>query len=108
MTTVEHAAKTIILPDQVSAVTPFVTGTLYNDFAPNPTSVFYDPATLNSTVITSQHLGTIGEVSLGLNYVKIFDSETGPKQINATIRADARFSDRVLGAGLTGQVRAQF
>ena len=101
-------AKTIILPDQKSAVTPFITATLYNDFAPDPTSTFVD--TLGNTqIITSQNLGMVGEGSLGLNYVKILDSApTGPKQINANVRADLKYSDRVTGAGVTAQARVQF
>jgi hypothetical protein len=101
-------AKTIILPDQKSAITPFLTATLYNDFASGPTALFVDTSG-NTEVITSQNLGMVAEGSVGLNYVKILDSTpTGPKQINANVRADLKYSDRVTGAGVTAQARVQF
>jgi hypothetical protein len=99
-------AKTFIQPDQVSAVQPFVTATVYNDFAPFPTAVFTDTATNFSETVTSSHLGVIGEVSLGTNFFRIFEGD--PKQLNATVRIDTRFSSILLGAGITAQVRAQF
>jgi hypothetical protein len=98
-------AKTIILPDQVSAVTPFATATVYQEFIANSTATFSDAGATQT--ITSSNLGTIGEVSLGLNYVKVMEGN-GPKQINATIRADGRFSGNLLGGGITAQIRAQF
>jgi hypothetical protein len=100
-------AKTIVLPDQKSAVTPFVTGTIYNDFAANPTSQLGDGKGHFET-ISSQNLGLLGEASVGANYVHIFDGPGGPKQFNANVRADFKYSDRVKGAGVTAQARVQF
>lgn len=101
--------KTFILPDQVSAVSPFVTGTLYHDFGEDPVSIF----TLGpvSRDITNQNLGTFGELSVGADYLRIFGdgSAGGPlKQLNANLRADFKFSDRVLAAGVNAQLRLQY
>ena len=102
-------AKTFVQPDQVSAIQPFLTGTIYNDFAAFPTYVFADPQTGSNRVVTSSHLGSIKEVSLGTNFFRIFEPAEGKiKQFNATVRVDTRFSQILMGAGLTAQVRAQF
>lgn len=102
-------AKTFVQPDQVSAVQPFLTGTVYNDFAAFPTALFTDPSTGQTRLVTSSHLGTFGEISVGTNFFKIYDASAGgPKQFNATLRIDARVSNILLGAGATAQFRAQF
>jgi fibronectin-binding autotransporter adhesin len=99
-------AKTFVQPDQVSAVQPFLTATVYNDFAPFPTALFIDPSSNQTRTVTSSHLGVIGEVSVGTSFFRIM--EGAPKQLNATVRIDTRFSSVLLGAGITAQLRAQF
>jgi hypothetical protein len=65
-----------------------------------------------SRVITNQNLGTFGELSVGADYLRIFGGEgtaAGPlKQLNANIRADFKFSNRVLAAGVNAQFRLQY
>ena len=102
-------AKTIVAPEGNMATTPFVTGTLYNDFAPSPTAVFFDPASNQSQTITSQNLGWIAEASAGVNWVWLTEG-TGPgaKQVSATLRGDLKMSDRIIGGAVTGQIRGQF
>lgn len=101
-------AKTFILADQTSAIQPFASATYYADFSDDATVTVYpngdDPfdLTLNTT-------GGFGEVSAGLNYVKLLDGEMGgAKQFTGTIRADGRFSDSFTGGALTLQGRLQY
>jgi hypothetical protein len=60
--------------------------------------------------LTTESLGTFGEVSFGLTYVKVLeDGQVGAaRQINAGIRLDTRFSDRIDAYNLTAQARLQF
>jgi len=101
-------ARTFFLPDGMSVAIPFVTATIYNDFAADPTASFVINNGAGNNV-TSQNLDAFGELSLGVNYARILEGQVGNgKQFNGTVRADAKFSDRLLGAGVTGQVRVQF
>ena len=101
--------RTIILPDQLSAVSPFITGTIYNDFGDDPESVFtFGEA---QRVVTTENIGTFGEVSLGADYVKVFATQADGKplkQLNANLRGDFKFSDRLLAVGVNLQMRLQF
>ncbi|RNF34465.1 hypothetical protein [Paracoccus methylarcula] len=60
--------------------------------------------------MTTDHLGTYGEVSLGANYVKVLQPGPGlrPRQFSASARLDARTGDGLESVGLTGQLRLQF
>jgi hypothetical protein len=103
--------KTFILPDQISAVSPFVTGTVYHDFGDDPSSIFVLGDV--SREIANQNLGTFGELSVGADYLRVFGGDGtgagGPlKQLNANIRADFKFSNRVLAAGVNAQLRLQY
>ncbi len=102
--------RTRVGSDGVSALTQFGTLTVYNDFADNPTSTFTRADNGEETLISSQNLGTYGEVSAGLNYVKILQpGEFGAvKQFNASVRGDIRVSDRLESWGVTAQARFQF
>ncbi|OBY24361.1 hypothetical protein A9D60_24540 [Leisingera sp. JC1] len=99
-----------------SALNYFATATVYHDFGSPVESKFflYDPDTgeragtaLSST---SSNLGTYGELSLGLNYTKILEpgSALPGRQLDASFRADTRFSDRLDSWGVTAQIRLQF
>lgn len=108
-------AKTHILPDGASALNVFGTGTVYHDFAAPSTSRYYQSVDAQGRPLgtpltsTSSNLGTFGELSLGMNYTKIFDSGAGaPRQFDASIRVDGRFSNTIQGVGIVGQVRFQF
>lgn len=102
--------RTKVGSDGVSALTQFGTVTVYNDFAENPTSTFTRSDNGDETRISSENLGTYGEISAGLNYVKILQpGELGAvKQFNASVRADVRVSDRLESWGVTAQARFQF
>ncbi len=102
--------RTKVGADGVSALTQFGTVTVYNDFAENPTSTFTRSDNGDETLISSENLGTYGEISAGLNYVKILQpGEFGAvKQFNASVRGDIRVSDRLESWGVTAQARFQF
>ncbi|MFQ6551437.1 beta strand repeat-containing protein [Aestuariibius insulae] len=97
----------------LSALNYFGTATIYSDFADDPESVFTRVDEDGNDVIdksTSSNLGTYGEVSAGVNYIRILDPGqlANARQFNASVRADARFSEDVESYGLTAQVRIQF
>jgi fibronectin-binding autotransporter adhesin len=110
-------ARTIIGDSDNSFMRQFATATYYADFASDPTSTFTydqdgDPATndLATQTVATENLGAYGEVSVGLNYVRIFDDGMAipARQLDASIRADARFGGQLDSWGVTGQVRLQF
>jgi hypothetical protein len=102
-------AKTFFGADGTSATNVFATGTYYNDFGKERRSVYTD-AVGAAQNLTSENLGAYGEVSFGVNYVKILDEGKfgAAKQLNASVRADGRFSGSVSSYGLTAQLRLQF
>ena len=102
-------AKTVVLPDEVSARTNFATFTYYGDFSDDRT-VFFTPSGGTTETITSESLGDFSELSIGTSYVRILDEgQVGAaKQLTLSVRGDARLSDRVDGIGITAQARLQF
>lgn len=105
-------AKTFIAEDGGSATTTFVSGNYYQDFGGDRTALFdLDGDGIDPEVVTVASIGGFGELSLGVNYVKILDggSSAGAKQLNASLRADARFGESVSDAySVTAQVRLSF
>jgi fibronectin-binding autotransporter adhesin len=102
-------ARGFLSEDKTALYRPFATATIYSDFGTEVESVFTDPVTNASQNLSSESIGTFGELTVGLDYVKILDeNQFGGRQINATIRGDAKFSDRLLSAGATVQLRLQF
>ncbi len=81
----------------------------YREFGGDRTSTF-TTATGETTPITATPIEGFGEASVGWNYVKILESGPGgAKQLNANIRADARFGGNVSNSySLTAQVRLSF
>jgi hypothetical protein len=101
-------AKTIILPNETSAIQLFATGTAYNDFGDDQVVIFND-GVATTVATTTENIGTFGEVSLGLNYRAILEQTSGtPREVSATLRGDVNFSDRLLGYRITAQGRVQF
>jgi outer membrane autotransporter protein len=102
-------SKTSYGDDGTTALNRFVTATLYNDFAPATESTFTDPGGTPET-LRSENLGAYGEISAGVNFVKILDpGQVGAsKQFNASIRGDVRLSPTVKSWGITAQLRLQF
>jgi hypothetical protein len=103
-------AKSSFGDDGVSATRQFLSATIYSDFAVDPSSIFSPSDGSGARNLISQNLGTYGELSVGVNYVRILQpNELGSvKQISASVRADARFSDRLESYGVTPQIRFQF
>ena len=101
--------KSTISEDGTSANAYFVSGNYYQDFAGDRTATF----AANSgdvTNITIDNLGGFGEASLGWNYIKILeDGPGGARQLNASIRGDARFGENISDSlSLTAQLRLTF
>jgi fibronectin-binding autotransporter adhesin len=99
-------ARQFLLPDEVSAITPFVTAAVYNDFGDNPTSLFTDLNSLATVMIQSENLKTYGELSLGVNYLRLFEENL--RQLDAGIRADFKFGRQLEAVGVTAQMRLVF
>jgi len=92
----------------LSAYIPFATVTMYNEFGDTPSSLFTDSSG-TQRVIDSQNLGLYAEFSAGVNYRKIFTSETSRiREIAASVRGDYKFGQRVQAVGITAQIRFQF
>jgi fibronectin-binding autotransporter adhesin len=102
-------AQTTIAPSGTAGTTAFVSAVYYNDFADDRVSVFTDNGG-GTQDITTNNLGGFGEASIGLNYVSILENgPAGAKQLNANIRADARFGPHVSDSySLTAQMRLSF
>lgn len=96
--------------DGVSAWRQFLSGTVYSDFASGPTSTFTPVDNSGDRGLTSDNLGTYGEMSFGVNYVRVLqENEWGAmKQWSANARADVRISHRLKSWGATIQARYQF
>jgi len=103
-------ARTTVSDTGTSATTLFASGNYYNDFADDRTARYIDVSTATNEVITVDGIGGFGEASFGVNYVKVLEAgSAGAKQLNANVRADARFGDSVSDAySLTAQVRLSF
>ena len=103
-------SRTKVGDDGVSALNQFGTVTVYSDFADDPTSRFIPNDNSGVRSLTTENLGTYGEVSAGVNYVRILQpGEWGSvKQFNASVRGDVRYSDRLESWGVTAQARFQF
>jgi len=95
--------------DQTALWQPFGTATIYTDFGAEAKSMLTSDTYDISEQLSSQGIGTFGEASAGLNYIRLLpENSKWGKQINATVRADAKFSDRLLAVGATAQLRLQF
>jgi fibronectin-binding autotransporter adhesin len=107
-------ARSVFSEDGNSAFNQFITATYYNDFADDPTSTFNftDPTTGAAQIdnLVNENLGAYTELSVGLNYVRILNPGQAipARQLNASVRADARFGGQLDSWGLTGQLRLQF
>ena len=102
-------AKTTIAPAGNAGTTYFGSANYYHDFASDRKSVFTD--SLGGTQeITTQSIGGFGELSMGVNYVRILeDGAVGAKQLNANVRLDTRFGSNVKNSSsITAQVRLSF
>jgi fibronectin-binding autotransporter adhesin len=109
-------AKSKVMPSGTSALNYFGTATLYNDFASDVTSRYYERFDAqgnpigNALTSESSNLGFYSEVSVGVNYTRLMDSKGAvpARQFDASVRLDGRVSDTLDGWGLTAQMRLQF
>jgi autotransporter-associated beta strand protein len=102
-------ARTTISESGDSGTTLFGSANYYQDFAGDSKSVFTD--SLGGTQnITTKNIGGFGELSMGVNYVRILENgPAGAKQLNANLRVDGRFGSNVTkAASITAQVRLSF
>ncbi|MFN3971758.1 MAG: beta strand repeat-containing protein, partial [Gemmobacter sp.] len=101
-------AKTTINEEAASGSTLFISGNYYHEFGGQRTSTFTAAGT--STTITSENLGGFGELSLGLNYIKVLENgPAGARQLNTNLRLDTRFGKNISDSySLTAQVRLSF
>ncbi len=84
----------------------------YQDFSGDRSARYTNSVTdPTGSDITIDGIGGFGEVSLGVNYLKVLEPGAigAAKQLNASARLDARFGDNVSEAySLTAQVRLSF
>ena len=101
-------SKSRVLPDEISAINYFGTFTYYNDFASEPTAVLEEAGTTANLQLSN--LGSYGEISLGVNYIRLLNtgSDGKARQLSAAARVDYRSGSNVDSYGITGQVRIQF
>jgi autotransporter-associated beta strand protein len=104
--------QTKIADDGTAATTTFVSGNYYQDFSGDRTALFDLDGAGGSPAeeVSVASIGGFGELSLGVNYVRVLEEgPAGAKQLNASIRADARFGENVSDAySVTAQVRLSF
>lgn len=103
-------SRTKLGADGRSALSLFASGTWYKDFAKPAESTFTLAGVPDSDPqrLSSDNLGSFGEVSFGASYVRLLDGAGPIKQLNATIRVDGRTGHSLDSYGITGQLRLQF
>ncbi|WP_139221650.1 hypothetical protein [Paracoccus halophilus] len=103
-------AKTFVQQSENSALSTFVTGTWYKDFADPTISVFRrdNDAEFTPQRLESENLGSYGEISIGANWIKVLGPKSRGRQLSAGARIDARYGDRLDSVGVSGQLRWQF
>ena len=101
-------ARTQVASNGQAATTYFLTGTYFNDFSDDTVSTVVSSSLTDR--VTSETLGGFGEISLGFNRTAILNggSAQPARQLDASVRADSRFSDSLDSWGLTAQIRLQF
>ena len=102
-------ARTKLQPDEISLINYFGTATVYNDFADDPVAKYID-STDTANPIQLSKLGTYGEISAGVNYVRLLSAggDGKPRQLNVAGRFDYRKGDNLESWGITAQIRYQF
>lgn len=99
-------AKTFVDNGRNSALYAFATGTWYKDFADPTISLFASDE--NTETLTTENLGSYGELSVGANWIKVMGPKARGRQVSAGARIDARFGDQLDSVGVSGQLRWQF
>ena len=96
-----------------SATNAFLTGTYYIDGSDerDTTVTVGTPATGTATTsLSTSETGDFAELSAGGSIVRLLGNSGsgGVRQVNYSVRVDARYGDDLDGVGITGQVRYQF
>lgn len=99
-------AKTFVDNGRNTALYAFATGTWYKDFADPTISLFASAE--NTETLTTENLGSYGELSVGANWIKVMGPKARGRQVSAGARIDARFGDQLDSVGVSGQFRWQF
>ncbi|CAM3061837.1 hypothetical protein SAMN04488021_11326 [Paracoccus aminovorans] len=99
-------AKTFVDNGRNSALYAFATGTWYKDFADPTISLFASEE--NTETLTTENLGSYGEISVGANWIKVLGPKARGRQVSTGARIDARFGDQLDSVGVSGQFRWQF
>ncbi|SOC10631.1 hypothetical protein SAMN05877809_105153, partial [Rhodobacter sp. JA431] len=105
------ASKLRIAETGDSAKSYFITGTYYRDFSEDLASHYADPENAIQGSLASETLGSFGEISIGMSYLKVLQTNghgLPAKQFNASVRLDGRFSGSMNSTALTAQARWQF
>nr|WP_283163950.1 autotransporter domain-containing protein [Roseibaca domitiana] len=101
--------RTMVDEASNSALTSFVTATIYNDFSSDRVATFTATNGGVTDTLTTESMGAFGELSVGLSYARVLSAApSGIRQMNANIRADYRFNKDLKGASVTAQFRLQF
>ncbi|PWW04468.1 hypothetical protein DFR52_1011167 [Hoeflea marina] len=101
-------ARSHILANGTSTLRPFVTATVYNDFASDPVVNYISPS-LVVTPTSTTNFGTYGELSAGLTYRSILQAgDGGLRELSAGLRGDVSFNENLLGGRVTANLRLQF
>ena len=103
-------SKTTVNEATASAINAFLTGTYYFDGSGSRDSTFTTAGGLGRTTLTTSETGNFGEISAGGSIVRLLGNSGsgGVRQVNYSVRVDARYGDDLDGVGVTGQVRYQF
>jgi hypothetical protein len=102
-------SKTTVNEAAGQATNAFLTGTYYFDGSGSRDSTFRTFDGLATTSLSTSEVGDFGEISAGGSIVRIIGKGPGGvRQVNYSVRVDARYGDDLDGVGVTGQIRYQF
>jgi hypothetical protein len=102
-------SKTFVNEAAGSATNAFLTGTYYVDGSGSRDSRFASSDGLAVANLNTSETGDFGEISAGGSIVRLLgNGPGGMRQVNYSVRVDARYGDDLDGVGITGQIRLQF
>jgi uncharacterized protein YhjY with autotransporter beta-barrel domain len=104
---VSVAKSFLAMEDQVR-VSPFVSLTVYHDFAQEKNATLKTDIS-NPLQVTSQSNPTYGEISAGINFLALTPEIGGKERLfSGNIRGDVQFNEERLSGALNVQMRLQF
>ncbi len=87
------------------AVQPFVTGSVYHEFEESAGSLFVANVTDATVPLTSDRVGTFGQVGVGVSGQVVTSATTS---LIGFVRGDVRFGEKIDGTALNAGLRLQF